>query len=225
MKRIIPFLLAMPLMAGCTISTETANHIANALDNLGLTATSNSFREYAEENAEYQTVVMESNLYSLDASAYATGTIILSDGEKSKIYSPTVGEIEFGMADDQIYREGNVFYIKTGTKMYEDKEKETIISVEIDKTQDSAVSIANGSYESISEEYCIVSFKQLEEDNTWLLIVRPSEHYEHYWYIHFKEINGETYYTSIVTMGYPEEESEEIYNNLMKGRVYPDLSE
>ena len=223
MKRIIPFLLIMPFMAGCTMSTETANHIANALDNLGLTATSNSFREYVEENAEYTITVEEAEVYSLDASAYATGTVILSNDSTTKIYSPTVGEIEFNY--DDIYRTGNVFYAITGTKNYDGKDKEQIVSVEIDKTDDSAVTIANGSYESISEEYCIVSFKQLEEDNTWLLIVRPSEHYEHYWYIHFKEINGETYYTSIVTMGYPEEESEELYNNLMEGRVYPDLSE
>ncbi len=207
------------LLSGCTISTETANNIAQGFENLGLSSVAVSLREYVAENAEYTVMTEEADVYSLDASAYAAGTVILSNDSTTKIYSPTVGEIEFNY--DDIYRTGNVFYAITGTKNYDGKQKEQMVSVEIDKTDDSAVTIANGSFETISKEYTVVKFAEEDEKGEYTLTICPSDHFDHYWYIFFKEIDGETYYTSIATYGYSEEESLELAQEIFSTRQYP----
>ena len=217
MKRLlltIPFLF---LLTGCTVSTDTFAKIEDKLEDAGQYTASDLLKEYVANNAVYTAETEKSQFYTLEIGDKPTDLETRTDGETLLFGSPTLGYIEF---EPNFLTTGYIIYtdgIKTND---EGEEVKTYISAELSAYNDTLDNSTNVISTYISENYKKTEVEDVD-DSTRIIRSIPNEHFENYWYVVLKSINGKIYITSITTTGYDPESSEQIFQDLISTRTYP----
>lgn len=212
MKR--SFLLVIPIvlmLTGCEIKTSVIHDFSSDFKDMGMTPVANAIDEFTEENAEYHYDADSAEFYQVLSDAAVTSAAIETNEDgTTKVGNSEIGYITFNYPCET---SENIVYAKV--------EEGKFVTVEVNRLNGEPEAIIDAYFEQVQSNYA--NTELLKGDNPDITIIRsvPSTPYLHYWYLTFREKDNQLYYTSITTIGYPEEDSIKIYEDLINTRSYP----
>ncbi len=209
------FLLVIPIvliLTGCEIKTSVIHDFSSDFKDMGMTPIANAIDEFTEENAEYHYDTDSAEFYQvLSDSAVSSATIVTDEDGNTKVGNSEIGYITFSYPCETAE---NIVYTSQA-------EEGRIITVEINRLNGDPSSIIDAYLEQVQSNYANTELLKGDDPNVTIIRSIPNTPYMHYWYLTFREKDNQLYYTSITTIGYPEEDSIKIYEDLINTRTYP----